>query len=423
MKKKGLFTEVILFVTIPVFIVSVLIVVLSYNKFRQTMYKQNQIELKNIATTVMNTYDMVYPGDYTLSKKGGKLHVYKGDSEITGNYQYVDSIKEDTGIDITIFYYNTRVVTSLYMNNKRMVGTYCSKIVEKEVLNGLKSQFYDSVKIKDEKFFAYYRPIYNSDGTCVGMMFAGKPTTQVDIEINKAIMPTVIISIIGICVMIFVACCFMRILIGYVVKLKEFMNSIANGDLSVDMDRHIVSRSDEIGVIGNAAVKMQKAIKDVVEHDVLTRINNRRKGEQLLNQIITDSRVKGIKYAVAMGDIDFFKNVNDTYGHECGDLVLREVARIMSNDIVGKGYVSRWGGEEFLLIFENRTKDDAVVVLNTILNHIREKEIIYKDLNVGVTMTFGVIEGDNSKSSKEIVKDADDKLYIGKKAGRNRIVD
>ncbi len=423
MKRKGLFSEVLFFVTFPMIIISIVIIIFSYNEFRQTMYRQNHAELKNIATTVLNTYDMIYPGDYTVSEKDGLIHIYKGDSEITGNYHYMDAIKEDTGIDTTIFYYNTRVVTTLYSDEGRMVGTYCSKIVEEEVLNSQKPHFYDSVKIKDEKYFAYYRPIFNSDGTCVGMMFAGKPTTDVDIQINKAILPTIIISIVGIIVMVFVGIYFMHVVVGYVIKLKEFMNSIANGNLSVKMDNHIINRTDEIGVMGSSAVKMQKAIKDVVEHDVLTRINNRRKGEQLLLQIISDSKEKGIKYAVAMGDIDHFKSVNDTYGHECGDIVLHDVARIMNRDIIGKGYVARWGGEEFLLIFENRTKEDAVIILNEMLNHVRENVIIYKDNKVNVTMTFGIVDGDNSKSSKEIVKAADDKLYKGKESGRNRIVE
>ena len=122
-----------------------------------------------------------------------------------------------------------------------------------------------------------------------------------------------------------------------------------------------------------------------------------------------------------LGDIDFFKKVNDTYGHECGDIVLSEVATILNKNMRNQGFVARWGGEEFLLVFENCNLDEAVNKLEHILDEIRKKEISYKDEIVRITMTFGICQG-STDDMDDVIRMADSKLYEGKAGGRNQIV-
>lgn len=126
--------------------------------------------------------------------------------------------------------------------------------------------------------------------------------------------------------------------------------------------------------------------------------------------------------SLAIGDIDFFKRVNDTYGHECGDEVLRSLARMFDEETHEIGAVARWGGEEFLFLFENMNGDEAWTALSAIQKKLNRLDIMYEEEVHHVTMTFGLTEYDFDLSLDDNIKLADDKLYQGKEGGRNRIV-
>lgn len=201
------------------------------------------------------------------------------------------------------------------------------------------------------------------------------------------------------------------------------MGQIANGNLSTELDAEILKRNDEIGTMGRSAVEMQNSLRVYVEQDVLTKINNRRYGEKMLSKILRESQTNGVKFTVAIGDIDYFKKVNDTYGHECGDMVLKKVAFVLRKNMQSNGFAARWGGEEFLLVFYDCDLKKAVEILKNISEEINNMNMFYDGKEVSITMTFGVTQGDSSKKEHIIIKEADDRLYVGKKTGRNRIID
>ena len=160
-------------------------------------------------------------------------------------------------------------------------------------------------------------------------------------------------------------------------------------------------------------------LKQMAGIDPLTGLMNRRaigeRFEELLkedNQCIT----------VAMGDIDFFKKVNDTRGHDCGDYVLKTLSLKFQEFMKDKGYVSRWGGEEFVFIFRNYNGDDAYPLLENLRKEIAKMELEFFSHKFNITMTFGMEEYSPLFGSEEAIKKADEKLYIGKEAGRNRVV-
>ena len=125
---------------------------------------------------------------------------------------------------------------------------------------------------------------------------------------------------------------------------------------------------------------------------------------------------------VAMGDIDFFKHVNDTYGHDAGDMVLKELAKVFLEVMGKEGKVCRWGGEEFLFVFQNKNGYQANEVLHDILKRIRGMGIPYQSDWIHVTMTFGLEEYSGEKDMEAVIRAADQKLYRGKENGRNQIV-
>ncbi len=156
--------------------------------------------------------------------------------------------------------------------------------------------------------------------------------------------------------------------------------------------------------------------------DPLTGLLNRRYMSDVLHKLETRYKQERVPLAIAMGDIDFFKKVNDTYGHDCGDVVLKEIAAMLTKFMDDKGYASRWGGEEFLLVFRGINADEVFQQLEMFRDMISKNVIEADDKTITITMTFGLEEYSSHAGVDETIKKADEKLYLGKNGGRNRVV-
>ncbi len=157
--------------------------------------------------------------------------------------------------------------------------------------------------------------------------------------------------------------------------------------------------------------------------DALTDLPNRRSVEEELSRILLCNSKDGEKgVTVALGDLDNFKKVNDTYGHQCGDAVLTEMASRFRSCVRNYDFIGRWGGEEFIFILKNTTAEQAVDTMERIRMQAVSTPIQCTENAIEVTVTFGVShcrEGDTQKSLFERV---DDLLYRGKDAGKNRVM-
>lgn len=410
---------------IPIFILGIMIMLLCTNRFASSMNHQAQNSLVDICSTLEAVLNKIHPGEYHAEELEDGIYFWKGEYLFNGDYELIDSIKEKTEADITIFYKDVRIITTIKDGNgNRMIGTKVSNIIKKDVLETGKAKFYPAVLIDDKKYFAYYEPIQDASGENIGMMFVAKPTETVDRLLFNSILPIAISAII---VMIFVAIITLRYTSKFVEtihKIEVFMGNIAKGRLHDSLDYEVLKREDELGEMGRNAARMQKALRELVEEDILTGLNNRRSGEKMLRQTFDDFRKKGTPFCVAIGDIDFFKKVNDTYGHDCGDVVLTEVSKQLKVFMHGKGYAIRWGGEEFLLVFVNRNLAYVEAKMKELLDTIQKDSILYKEeCQVAVTMTFGIVEaGDEHEDVDDLIVKADEKLYFGKQNGRNQIV-
>lgn len=166
-----------------------------------------------------------------------------------------------------------------------------------------------------------------------------------------------------------------------------------------------------------------KELRQIASTDPLTKLWNRFRMLDHVNRCLRKYNCGEMQFiSVAIGDIDHFKLINDTYGHECGDEVLRKLAELFREYMEGIGSVARWGGEEFLFIFENMNGDDALTALSRLQLKINRLDIPYEDQVIHVTMTLGLTEYDSHISIDANIKQADDKLYKGKQGGRNCII-
>ncbi len=163
-----------------------------------------------------------------------------------------------------------------------------------------------------------------------------------------------------------------------------------------------------------------KKLKLMSETDTLTKLMNRRFAEHEL--MTFDEKNNNGFISIALGDIDFFKNINDTYGHECGDYVLYTLSAMFKKHMAEQGFVCRWGGEEFLFVYEGKNGDDARIELENLRKEIETFPFDYEGNAFNVHMTFGLEEYSNKIGHVKTIESADKKLYLGKESGRNCVV-
>lgn len=165
-------------------------------------------------------------------------------------------------------------------------------------------------------------------------------------------------------------------------------------------------------------------LKNIVNIDPLTNISNRRSIDEKLKETIEEFQRYKKSFSIAICDVDNFKCVNDTYGHDCGDIVLKNISDVLKQSSETFNIeVCRWGGEEFFILLKNYDLESSRNICEKILNDIRELEIFYDDNKIKVTMTFGVAEFSvQNNDLEQVLKIADNNLYKGKKSTKNCIV-
>lgn len=200
------------------------------------------------------------------------------------------------------------------------------------------------------------------------------------------------------------------------------MRALSGGKFDVELSPRVLALEDELGDLAKSGQNMQRSLRLLVERDALTGLYNRRSGDLRLRRAAKRAADYHTQYCVGICDIDFFKKVNDTYGHEAGDAVQKTVANILKRHMTGKQMtVARWGGEEFLLLFENYKLDDAYKILQQIHAQIRQTTVTYEGQSISVTMSMGLVQAERNASEDAMLGAADALLYYCKEHGRNQI--
>ena len=154
--------------------------------------------------------------------------------------------------------------------------------------------------------------------------------------------------------------------------------------------------------------------------DPLTQLLNRRAMRDYIEIFLSERREEG--FSVAIADIDFFKRINDTYGHDCGDYTLRQLSELLRNSAGDDYTVCRWGGEEFCFFLPRKNLDEAGLVMVNLCTAARRMPLSFGGHDFNITITIGVEEYDFNSPVDDILKKADQKLYLGKESGRNQVV-
>lgn len=182
--------------------------------------------------------------------------------------------------------------------------------------------------------------------------------------------------------------------------------------------------TDEL-CIENNTIEMKKEMERInrlTVTDELTGAYNRRYINEILPLEIIDSSIHDRTITIAIMDIDYFKNINDTYGHLAGDYILKEVVKIIRKNIRSIDSIARYGGEEFIIIFNHNKCEDILKVIERIRKKIEEYDFIFDGIKINVSASFGVEGIGENESVETLLEKADKKLYEAKRNGRNRVI-
>lgn len=237
---------------------------------------------------------------------------------------------------------------------------------------------------------------------------------------------------------IIIICCF-GVLMGIVAYLltREIMvplsaltrgaERVADGDLDVQLP---VRRNDEIGfattVFNDMVAKLklsQTKLEQLATTDTLTGLNNRKRVMSILRDHYEYYRRYETAFSVLMLDVDHFKLVNDTYGHQAGDTILKQVAELFNENLRNVDSAGRYGGEEFLVILAESGVDESIQAAERIRKAVASHLFIHADQEIQVHISVGIgrihkQDGDEH----QVVRRADMALYRAKNEGRNRVV-
>ena len=165
--------------------------------------------------------------------------------------------------------------------------------------------------------------------------------------------------------------------------------------------------------------RLEAEIAQLAHFDVVTGLPNRRNFDVVLLQEISRSARYGGVICLAMADIDLFKIVNDTFGHQAGDAVLKSLAELMRKALRRSDYIARWGGEEFTLLLPETSLDVAEMLLNRL--RVRIADEVLPEIGRPVTLSFGVTAFEKTDSPADLLKRVDHALYQSKQNGRNTV--
>ncbi|WP_457743235.1 GGDEF domain-containing protein [Sulfurimonas sp.] len=205
---------------------------------------------------------------------------------------------------------------------------------------------------------------------------------------------------------------------------KLFTIAVALEENTKILSRDLKGHSREVEALSNKVHNLEKELEEAKKEskeDFLTKLYNKRALDESMKIKEAEYKRYGRNFSVVMFDIDLFKKVNDTYGHEAGDAVLTAFAKILKQDCRTVDIVGRFGGEEFLAILSNTDTQGGAIFAQKVREHVEKARFMYQRKRISVTVSAGVSERAKHISLDATVNAADEYLYQAKKNGRNRV--
>ena len=309
--------------------------------------------------------------------------------------------------------------------------------VRERVLSGREGLFAERGTDGVEKLFAYQGVMTNADGSTPIRVIVSVPLHAIFAEANAALIRDLVVLLIA-TTLLLAAAWFgaERLVLHSIRRIVDTASRVRAGDLSARTGFH--DEKDELRQAGAAFDQMaqtleqrdeelKRVMRDLREQsitDPLTGLYNRRYLLELLPRELMRAGRNGTHLALIMADLDHFKRINDSFGHDGGDVVLRALGGLLKEMIRGSDIACRVGGEEFLLVFPEATVEGAARRAESIRAAVRELRLEHLGRPLGtITASFGVaVFPDHAEDADKLLQAADECLYRAKDAGRDRVV-
>ncbi len=242
--------------------VALLLAVMGIVKVKNTYLKMAEEELHVAAFQYESQIASTWDGEWGYDN--GDLT--KGGVSVTEEYlELMQDIKNETDIDFTIFYGDTRVLTTLKdQSGAYIIGTQASDQVKAEVLNSGKQYMAKNITIAGAKYYGYYVPLKNDDGTIIGMVFSGRSAADINRAMQDDVLQMALIVILAMLFMLGMGLNLNRLLSPIMRRIASFLEELAQGNLTAEIDDKLVGRADELGAISESAKKLRDELRDVI---------------------------------------------------------------------------------------------------------------------------------------------------------------
>ena len=325
--------KMLLLSLVPLVVLGVATIILSTAKISEVVSNEVSNGLHSTVISMRDTLDYADPGVYSVDANGDLI---KGTFNVTQNAQIADEVKEATDTEITIFFGDTRYMTSV-INEKgeRVLGTKAGEKVIQEVLVNGNEYFAQNVDVVGEDFYAYYVPLYDdSSSEPVGMVFAGRSQAHVEEEIFEIISALILIMVIIIMVCGVIIFFAVNSMVKGLHMGSDVLKEVAEGNLAVSIDENAENRKDEVGNINRAIAQLREQLQDIIG-GIKVQCNNLHESAEYLQErtMYTTENIEQVERAVsdiaqgATGQASETQNATENV-IEIGDMIEKTSAEV-----------------------------------------------------------------------------------------------
>ncbi len=253
--------RLLLLCLLPMILACLMITIFSANRLRSSIETEIEKALKIVATSVNETYTNLYEGDYSQDQNG-KLK--KGDTQISGDNGLIDSLKEQTGFEVSLMFGNMRLITTVRNANGARANGIGIPVANYKRIEAEEAFFITKYEVGGTQYYAYYQPLINSDGSVIGAIETAVESASVSRTINSQVWGIVAFSLMFVAFAAVAVVLLSKKLVNGMIAIRKFLHKIVHGELDAKPDAVMQKREDEIGDIYRMAVRLQNTLYQIV---------------------------------------------------------------------------------------------------------------------------------------------------------------
>lgn len=263
-KAKGLKLKLYLLTVAPVVLLGILLFIISERQLSSSLQSMAATRLDNVCETLARAYETMYEGDWAYDEAVGSFT--KGGHDLYSTYDMIDAIHKESGVHITLFFGDTRRMTTVLDDSgDRFVGTQAGEAAIDNVLRQGKVYFSDNTLINNETYFSHYTPLINSDGSVVGMLFAGAPRSDVMNLVNGALMVILIGTLLLLVIDVIGVSLLTLNLVKTINNCVDAVVILESGKLDVRAEAGFFNKNDELGLLAKSINSMAARFLNVTK--------------------------------------------------------------------------------------------------------------------------------------------------------------